>query len=77
MFYSYVFNTFLPKMTNFLRFFHKNHRIHLSSASATASVHAVTEIASYKHGETHVSFSHPHMPLIRKRHCVRRMRLLR
>ena len=36
MFYSYVFNTFLPKMTNFLRFFHKNHRIHLSSASTTA-----------------------------------------
>ena len=36
MFYSYVFNTFLPKMTNFLRFFHKNHRIHLLSASATA-----------------------------------------
>ena len=36
MFYSYVFNTFLPKMTNFLRFFYKKHRIHLLSACTTS-----------------------------------------
>lgn len=53
MFYSYVFNTFLPKMTNFLRFFYKIHRVFIFSSAHDSypqaplrSVHTVTEIAS-------------------------------
>ncbi len=57
MFYSYVFNTFLPKMTNFLRFFTKIIVFISYPQAPLRSVHAVTEIASSRR-ITH--------PLIRK-----------